>query len=377
MEPRPDNPGLIQSLRLTSNRNGVKILLMGHIQTRGREFALHTIQEPDTSAYLQEYVSDRVPELKHRPFALAVVEGRSSPWHTDGNSEVYIANPLSTPGVTLQVEGHEDIVLGRTFVAFNGMRKHRVLSDTLRRLLVAYVPAQLKSGARHEISFLVQGTLTRPSLRYHKLWMSAQAYTHSSIGVPLRTLANWVLESQHGFPLPELWQARATFLRRHHNRWLSCQLGAGNMLLHDDKERLLERRGLPTPPMPSYHGGGGGAPPNDGAQIKRIRDIDCRFTVYQARMLLSSTRVARAANSGDYWALRQAIEVEHERLNLWPKCKTTESPKKEQPPSRDKEPAQISLQDDQITVRGQPVPVRAALRQDCSGVQLVNTAEEA
>eukprot|EP00971_Amphidinium_carterae_P278983 5538274-Amphidinium_carterae.1 len=129
--------------------------------------------------------------------------------------------------------------------------------------------------------------------------------------------------------------------------------------------------------MPCYDGGGGGgAPPNDGIQIKRIRDIDCRFTVYQARMLLSSSRVTRAANSGDYWALRQAIEVEHKRLNLWPKGRTTESTKKEYPKPSDKEPAQISLQDDQITVRGQPVPVRASLRHDCSGVQLVNTAEE-
>eukprot|EP00971_Amphidinium_carterae_P106841 2116415-Amphidinium_carterae.1 len=126
LAPRPDIPGLIQALRLTSSRNGVKILLMGHIKTRGREFALHTIQEPDTTAYLQEYVSERVPELRQRPFALAVVEGRSSPWHIDSNPEVYIANPLRTPGVTLQVEGQEDIVLDRTFVAFNGMRTHRV-----------------------------------------------------------------------------------------------------------------------------------------------------------------------------------------------------------------------------------------------------------
>eukprot|EP00971_Amphidinium_carterae_P006676 131623-Amphidinium_carterae.1 len=243
----------------------------------------------------------------------------------------------------------------------------------------------MKSGARREISFLVQGTLTRQSrlsVPYHKLWLSAPAYTHSSIGVPLRTVASWVLERQHGFPLPELWQ-----------------LVAGNMLLHDDKEALLEVmlpehahydarlnlaggifRGVGhlTTHMPCYDGGGGGggAPPNDSIYIKRIRDIDCRFTVHQARMLLSSACVTRAANSGDYWALRQAIEVEHKRLNLWPKGRTTESPKKEYPKPSDKEPAQISLQDDQITVRGQPVPVRASLRQDCSGVQLVNTAEE-
>eukprot|EP00971_Amphidinium_carterae_P277712 5512378-Amphidinium_carterae.1 len=177
---------------------------MGHIQTRGREFALHTIQEPDTTAYLQEYVSERVPELRQRHFAMAVVEGRNSPWHIDSNPEVYIANPLRTPGVTLQVEGQEDVVLDRTFVAFNGMRKHRVISDDLRRLLVAYVPAQMKSVARREISFLVQGSLTRPSVPYHKLWLAAPAYTHSSIGVPLRTVASWVLERQHGLPLPEL-----------------------------------------------------------------------------------------------------------------------------------------------------------------------------
>eukprot|EP00971_Amphidinium_carterae_P115740 2292358-Amphidinium_carterae.2 len=282
---------------------------MDHIQTRGREFALHSIQEPDTTAYLQEYVSERVSELRQRPFALAVVEGHSSPWHVDSNPEVFIANPLSTPGVTLQVEGQEDITLDRRFVAFNGMRKHRVVSASMRRLLIAYVPANLRSGARREISFLVQGTLTKPSIPYHKLWLTEPAYTRSSIGVYLRAVASWVLERQHGFPLPELWQVRATCLRRNHDVWLPCQLGAEDMLLHDDKDALLEvllpehehydarlnfaggifrGGGLTTTDIPQYEGGGGGAPPNDGVQIKRIRDIDCRFTVYQARMLLST-----------------------------------------------------------------------------------------
>eukprot|EP00971_Amphidinium_carterae_P351123 6491925-Amphidinium_carterae.3 len=37
---------------------------------------------------------------------------------------------------------------------------------------------------------------------------------------------------------------------------------------------------------------------------------------------------------------------------------------------------EISLQDDQISVQGQPVPVRAALRHDGLGAQLVNSAAE-
>eukprot|EP00971_Amphidinium_carterae_P044380 872836-Amphidinium_carterae.1 len=93
-------------------------------------------------------------------------------------------------------------------------------------------------------------------------------------------------------------------------------------------------------------------------------------------MLLSSNRVARAANSGDYWALRQAIETEHKRLNLWPKGKVPEPIRKDSSKQSDKPQAEISLQDDQIAVQGQPVPVRAALRHDGPGVQLVNSAAE-
>eukprot|EP00971_Amphidinium_carterae_P073442 1452097-Amphidinium_carterae.1 len=236
----------------------------------------------------------------------------------------------------------------------------------------------MKSGARREISFLVQGTLTRPSVPYHKLY-----------GCRLRRTPTALLEYHYAQWLAGCWSANMDFPCRNCGRYVphACDANMlpGYLVKHEHYDERLNLAGgifrgggHPTKPMPCYDGGGGGggAPPNDGIQIKRIRDIDCRFTVHQARMLLSSARVTRAANSGDYWALRQAIEVEHKRLNLWPKGRTTESTKKEYPKPSDKEPAQISLQDDQITVRGQPVPVRASLRQDCSGVQLVNTAEE-
>eukprot|EP00971_Amphidinium_carterae_P249688 4955947-Amphidinium_carterae.1 len=121
---------------------------------------------------------------------------------------------------------------------------------------------------------------------------------------------------------------------------------------------------------PSFTGGGGGAPPNDAAQIAHIRSIDHRYTVNQARMLLSSNRVSRTASSGNRWTLKTAIEAEQQRLRVWPNSRTAAGPHRNAAKRGEKELAQISLQDDQITVRGQPVPVRASLRQDCPGVQL-------
>eukprot|EP00971_Amphidinium_carterae_P283873 5635935-Amphidinium_carterae.1 len=424
-----DIPGLIQNLRLSHTRNGLKTLLLGHIQTRGREFALHTVQEPAVTAVLQEYICEHVPALRRRQFAIAVVEGHSSDWHVDANPEVYIANPIKFEGVVLQVEGFPDTTITQSFTAFNAMRKHRVISSNQRRLLVAYVPAHLRVGAQREVRFHVQGDPETLKVPYQRLWQETPLYEELSIGVSLRTIANWYCEKRHNFPLPDMWQVLGHCMRRMQGVWRTCQLPVGALVLHDDRvvsldivlpghpryddrlnfaggvlrgdgahfdpsfpnvgsraevhldsrldqSELFRGGGSGGSPDPLFTGGGGGAPPNDGVLIKRIRDIDCRFTVHQARMLLSSNRVSRAANSGDYWSLRQAIEAEHKRLNLWPKGQVPDAPKRTQPTLREKEQAEISLLDDQITVAGQPVPVRAALRHDSAGVQLVNSASE-
>eukprot|EP00971_Amphidinium_carterae_P241573 4796832-Amphidinium_carterae.1 len=61
-------------------------------------------------------------------------------------------------------------------------------------------------GAQREVRFHVHGGPDTLKVPYQRLWQEAPHYEELSIGVSLRTIANWYCEKRHGFPLPDIWQ---------------------------------------------------------------------------------------------------------------------------------------------------------------------------
>eukprot|EP00971_Amphidinium_carterae_P051356 1011343-Amphidinium_carterae.1 len=95
-------------------------------------------------------------------------------------------------------------------------------------------------GAQQEFRFGLQDKVETVKVPYHKLWKAAPEYDHLSVSVDLRAIADWIVERQQGFPLPDLWQVKAECLRRQGAHWQRCHLGVGGRMRHDDKEMKIE-----------------------------------------------------------------------------------------------------------------------------------------